>query len=102
MKAGVTFHGGRPQSGAQPADISVPLLDPGHRLGSSQLHERAQLLQRALEVHFVVGLAVSAMFGASERVVGHGSFPSDSAEAFPKNTDSEVSLGGRGGLTGTH
>ena len=96
-----TFDRWRPQSGTQSINISVTLLDPSDWLCSPQLHEGAQLLQRAAELHLVVGLATSAMFGPTKRVVGHVFFLWDSTEAFPKNKDSVVGRSCRSGLTGT-
>lgn len=95
-----TFHRRRPQSRTQSVNVSVAVPDLGQRLLSPQLHERAQLLQRAAEPGLVVGLATSAMLGPAERVVGHGSFLRDSGwGASPKNL--VVGRSCRSSLTGT-
>lgn len=95
-----TFHRRRPQSRTQSVNVSVAVPDLGQRLFSPQLHERAQLLQRAAEPGLVVGLATSAMLGPAERVVGHGSFLRDSGwGASPKNL--VVGPSCRSSLTGT-
>lgn len=73
-KKSPTFHGRRPQPGAQSAHVPVAVPDLGQRLLPPQLHERAQVLQRAAEFGLVVGLGTPPMFGPAERVVGHGCF----------------------------